>query len=102
MAGAAFYGTGFASPKKRRCVSPNIKMFKLVHYSYCYLAKVTGEEGVPNFTEDEIKDGFEILWVSPEKALNILKSDITEIPVARLYILPREKYFLEKFIKKTP
>lgn len=79
-----------------------IKMLKVVHYSYCYLAKVIGEKGVPNFTQEEIKDGFEILWVSSEKALGILESDITEILVAGLYILPREKYFLKKFIKKTP
>jgi len=31
--------------------------------SYCYLAQVVGEPGEPAFTEDELADGFELVWV---------------------------------------
>jgi len=35
---------------------------KLVQTSYCYLAKQIGERTTPDFTEEEIADGFEIRW----------------------------------------
>jgi len=35
---------------------------KLVQTSYCYLAKQIGERTTPDFTEEELADGFEIRW----------------------------------------
>ncbi len=49
--------------------------FNLKQESYCYLAKVVGEKGQPDFTEKEINDGFSVLWVSLDEAIEILEKD---------------------------
>lgn len=36
--------------------------WQLKQVSHCYLAKLVGGQGSPNFTEEEIADGFEIVW----------------------------------------
>lgn len=75
------------------------KMFGLKQISYCYLAKVKGEKGKPNFTEDEISGGFEQIWVPFEKALELMKgSDVTD-PEGKLYIVPRDIALLKE-VKK--
>lgn len=45
--------------------------WKKVQISYCYTSEVV-EYGKPNFTEDEIADGFELIWVENlKKAIEI-------------------------------
>ena len=39
--------------------------------SYCYIAEVT-DEGVPDFDDGELKDGFKLKWVSMESAIKTL------------------------------
>lgn len=36
--------------------------WRLKQISYCYLAQLVGGPGRPNFTEEEIADGFVIVW----------------------------------------
>jgi ADP-ribose pyrophosphatase YjhB (NUDIX family) len=49
--------------------------WNLKQESYCYLAKLVGEKGQPDFTEEEIKNGFSVLWVSLDEAIEKLRKD---------------------------
>ena len=49
--------------------------WNLKQESYCYLAKIVGEKGQPDFTEEEISDGFEVIWFSLNEAIEIIKKD---------------------------
>ncbi|KXK10002.1 MAG: NUDIX domain-containing protein [Candidatus Dojkabacteria bacterium] len=55
---------------------------KLIQTSYCFTGVVSGEIKKTNFTKAEQTDGFELLWVSPAKALELInnsKSNYQEI-----------------------
>ncbi|MDD5621227.1 MAG: NUDIX hydrolase [Candidatus Paceibacterota bacterium] len=74
------------------------KMFNLKQTAICYLAKVVGEKGKPSFTQEEKDRGFEIKWLSIKEAFSLLNSDDTENKEGKLYIIPREKLFLEEVV----
>ena len=74
------------------------KMFQIKQVSPCYLARVVGEKGKPSFTEEEIEDGFEIQWLPLEKAITLFIAEQSLNEEGKLYIVPRDKTFLE-FIK---
>jgi len=40
------------------------KIFTLKQTHNCYLAKVKGQKGTPDFTNDEKNNGFEQVWLS--------------------------------------
>lgn len=43
--------------------------------SYAFLTKVNGEKGMPEFTEEELAAGFEIVWVKDiDAAIEIIRS----------------------------
>lgn len=46
--------------------------FLLQQISFCYLAKVVGETFAPEYTEEELSEDFTIVWVSPQKALQLV------------------------------
>ncbi|MBU0974739.1 hypothetical protein KKD03_03505 [Patescibacteria group bacterium] len=48
--------------------------FNLKQTSYCYYGKITSK-GEPIFTERELKQGFQVVWVSLDDAISIIKSD---------------------------
>ncbi len=80
------------------------KFCELKQISYCYLAKVKGKKGSPNFTENELEGGFEQLWLPYEevKRLIALKTDKTNFE-GSAYIIRRDSAILneaEQFIKK--
>jgi 8-oxo-dGTP diphosphatase len=62
---------------------------KMIQNSYCYIAQVIGEKGLPRFTESEIVKGFEILWINIDDALELVKRDTYE-KIAGKYIAERE------------
>jgi ADP-ribose pyrophosphatase YjhB (NUDIX family) len=62
--------------------------------SYCYIAQVIGEKGLPQFTEFETAKGFKILWVSIDDAINLVKNDTYE-KIAGKYIVERELAILK-------
>lgn len=72
------------------------KTFNLKQTSYCYLAKVKGEKGKPDFTDDEKENGFEQIWLPFEKALNVLSSSKATNIEGSTYIVPRDTAFLEE------
>jgi len=76
------------------------KMFELKQISPCYLAKVIGEKGNPSFTEEEADDGFQIQWIPLVEAISFLSLDKPLNNEGKLYIVPRDKAFLEELNKK--
>ena len=42
------------------------KIYQIHQISYCYLARLVGEKGTPDFTESEITEGFEVCWLSSQ------------------------------------
>ncbi|MEK7608220.1 MAG: NUDIX domain-containing protein [Patescibacteria group bacterium] len=71
------------------------KIFKLKQISYCYLAKVKGAKGYPNFTEGELENGFEQIWLPYEKALEVVANSKANNIEGSAYIVPRDTIFLE-------
>lgn len=49
--------------------------------SYCYLAKQIGEKGMPDFTQKELSEGFEIVWAGNiDEAIMLLESSAKTAP----------------------
>ena len=71
------------------------KIFNLKQTSHCYLAKVKGEKGNPDFTDDEKENGFEQVWLPYDEALKVLSENIATNTEGRDYIVPRDTAFLE-------
>lgn len=72
--------------------------YKLIHLSYCYVAKVMGEIGQPALEEGEIEEGQETLWLPPTEVLEKMKSDKPG-KFEGHFILKREMSFLEEYLK---
>lgn len=66
------------------------KFCELHQISYCYLAKVVGEKRDPEFTEDEIAEGFIPVWLSYDKALEMLEKLKSDKIEAVGYMVPRD------------
>lgn len=72
--------------------------YKLVHLSYCYTATVLGEIGTPTLEAAEVAEGLETLWLPAEEALTKIVAD-TPSTYESHFILPRERAFLEEYVK---
>lgn len=70
------------------------KRYNLRQISYCYLARVQGEKGIPNLTESEIIEGFETLWVPLEEALRLV-SESKPIIYEGPYMVMRDTALLQ-------
>ncbi len=75
------------------------KVFSLHQYSYCYIGKVVGEKGMPNFTERELENGFEIVWLLPEEALEKLQNSVALNIEGEQYIKPRDVAIMKEYLK---
>jgi len=65
-------------------------------YSYCYLARLNGPINQPNFTKEEIRDGFRAPeWHSIDEAIDIFKADKPEFLRAQFMGL-RDRLFIEE------
>ncbi|KAJ51884.1 ADP-ribose pyrophosphatase YjhB (NUDIX family) [Clostridium tetanomorphum] len=67
--------------------------FKQLQISYCYYSKVLGEIKKPNYTEEEIKDGFKLKWMNIDEAIGILEKDEPDNYMGK-FIKERDKLFL--------
>lgn len=76
------------------------KMFELNQTSYCYLAKIKGEKGTPQFTKEEIAEGFDQLWVPYDQALALVSNNIAHGLEGHSYIVPRDTFFLKEAEQK--
>jgi 8-oxo-dGTP diphosphatase len=72
------------------------KMFSLKQTSYCYLAKVVGVRGEPNYTQEELEGGFKLLWAPFDEALSLLQNNIATSIEGGKYIVPRDLIFLQQ------
>lgn len=72
------------------------KIFTLKQVSYCYLATLKGEKGIPNFTEKEKENGFEQIWIPYEQALEVLSKNIAIDLEGKEYIVPRDTILLKE------
>lgn len=72
------------------------KIQNLKQTSYCYLAKVKGDKGTPNFTESEIRAGFKQVWLSYNDSLNAMRDGQPPHTEGKEYIKPRDTTFLEE------
>ena len=72
------------------------KIFNMKQTAICYLAKVIGEKRRPSFTKDEIENEFEIEWIPAEKAISVLDLAKPLNAEGKLYIVPREVFFLKE------
>ncbi len=75
------------------------KILNLKQISYCYLAKLKGEKGVPHYTDKELANGFEQIWLPYNQALELLSNNKAKSVEGRDYIVPRDAIFL-KFAKE--
>ncbi len=51
----------------------------LKQVSYCYVANVVGPKGEPHFEQGEIDEGFQIVWVSLDKAVELMRQSRSNI-----------------------
>jgi 8-oxo-dGTP pyrophosphatase MutT (NUDIX family) len=72
------------------------KIFTLKQTSYCYLAKVKGQKGIPNYTEDEKENGFKQIWLPYDEALKAITETKANNIEGGAYIVPRDTTFLEE------
>ncbi len=66
----------------------------LLHVSYGYTARVDGEVGEPAYEQGEIDDGFKPVWVSIDKALELINPDAPLENYKGRFIVKREHIFL--------
>jgi len=71
---------------------------EIIQISYCYVARVLGEIGLPCLEEKEIGEGQITLWLYPEELLEKMKINRSEEYVAQ-FILKREVSFLEEYLR---
>ena len=79
------------------------KIFNITQISYCFLARLKGEKGIPAFEEGETEDGFKEIWLPYNEALEAIKKNTTHEFEGRAYIVPRDIIFLEeakKYLEK--
>lgn len=74
--------------------------FKLRQTSYCFLAKTNSEKKDPNFTDEEISSGFEIVWIEPDGALRLLNLKQTSHYEGK-FVEERDFYFLNKALQDS-
>lgn len=58
----------------RSAVNFNWK-WNLKQISYCYFGKITSKGDAPDFTEEELSEGFQLVWRLLEKAITIIEND---------------------------
>ncbi len=67
--------------------------------SYCYLADLVGEKGMPKFEPDEIADGFEPVWMSLEDAIATLEGESDVKDYGGKFMRTRDAIFLKAALK---
>lgn len=68
--------------------------WKMKQISYCYLAKQVGEQQATSFTQEELDDGFEVIWAANiDEAISLLERD-DPVNYDGRFIKPRDLAFL--------
>ncbi len=66
----------------------------MVQTSHCFLAEVV-KEGKPEFTQEEIEEGAKLVWVSIDKAIELLKNERPDEYNGK-FIVKRDLFYLQK------
>ncbi len=74
--------------------------FELHQISYCFLADLVGEKGVPNLDEGELADGFEPVWMNLEDAISTLEGEVGMAHYGAKFMCLRDLTFLKEARKK--
>ncbi len=69
--------------------------FNVRQESYCFLAHVIGNKGNPSFTEKEQADGFSVIWIPLEQAIERIK-DMETGDYQGKFVILRELTFLQE------
>ncbi len=64
--------------------------------SFCYLVKILGEKGKPNFQEEELSLDFIVIWITKEKAKEKIKNNKISDNLYYNYITERDLLFLSQ------
>lgn len=72
------------------------KIFSIKQISYCYLVLQIGEKGIPHFTNEELKNAFEPLWLPYTEAYTLVSTNNTTDIEVGSYIIPRDTLLLKK------
>ena len=70
--------------------------FKLHQFSYCYIADVLGEKGVPHLEEGEIAEGFVTEWLDLDLAIQTLADEAGVEDYQGKFMQMREQLFLRE------
>ncbi len=79
---------------------------KLKRITYCFFAEISGESGIPSFTEEELYEGYELQWVNLNDALLTIENDlanyseIVKVIKKQSFVPHREAEFLKAVLIK--
>ena len=69
-----------------------------INDSFCFTAKVIGEKGLQELTEKELERGMETVWVSKEKAIELISERLEvlkeTLSLYNKYVIERSLVFL--------
>lgn len=69
----------------------------IIHISYCFLCKIKGKMNKPEYTEEEIRDGYESVWKALDESLDLMKKFNPKEPYQAKFIVERETAFLNEY-----
>lgn len=87
-------GVNINEPKELGIIREIKKEVGVVQNSYCFVSTVIGNKQGAQFTDSEKDNVFELLWVSPQKAMDLVKSAGYSNSLGR-YVAEREILILE-------
>jgi 8-oxo-dGTP pyrophosphatase MutT (NUDIX family) len=70
---------------------------EMLQISYVFTGEVQGSAGVPNFTQKELGEGFQLVWLSVAEAIRIMKNDDSPNTYAGKFIHSRDLAILEYY-----
>lgn len=70
--------------------------FKMHQFSYCFIANVSGEKGIPHLEEGEIEEGFITEWMDLNTAIKTLEEESGVEDYQGKFIQMRDLTFLKE------
>ncbi len=80
------------------------KQKERINESFCYVANVVGVKGIANLQANEIENGMEVVWVSLEKAFELIQGSLEKLndtlSLYDRYVIERSVVFLNHYTAK--
>lgn len=73
---------------------------ELLQISYVFTGNVLDRAEMPNFTEKELGEGFRLVWLGVEDAINIMKNEDKPNSYAGKFIHARDLGILEYYLRR--